>query len=99
MFVVVAVYIILYKCYGSSSEFVKVSFICKFLKREVFLGGGEGSREATWFFLGGGGELRDHVGDLGIDGRIIIKLIFNKWDGEGWNGLSWLRMRTGGRHL
>jgi len=38
------------------------------------------------------------MGDLGIDGR-IIKLIFKKWDGEAWNGLSWLRMRTGGRHL
>jgi hypothetical protein len=33
VFVFVAVYIILYMCYRHGSKFVKVSFICKFLKR------------------------------------------------------------------
>jgi len=33
--------------------------------------------------------------DLGVDGWIIIKLIFKKWDGEIWTGLLWLRIGTG----
>jgi hypothetical protein len=32
-----------------------------------------------------------HLEDLDIDGRIIFKWIFNKWDGEARTGLLWLR--------
>ena len=39
---------------------------------------------------------RDHLKDLGVDERTILKLIFRKWDGETWIGLIWLRKRTGG---
>jgi hypothetical protein len=38
-------------------------------------------------------------GDPGIDGRIILKQIFRKWDVGVWTGLSWLRMETGGGQL
>jgi len=42
---------------------------------------------------------RDHLGDPGIDGRIILRWIFRKWDVEVWTELSWLRIGTGGGHL
>jgi hypothetical protein len=27
---------------------------------------------------------------------MILKFIFNKWDGDAWTGLLWLRIGTGG---
>jgi hypothetical protein len=42
---------------------------------------------------------RDHLGDQGVDGRIILRLIFWKWDVRVWIGSRWLRIGTGGRHL
>jgi hypothetical protein len=42
---------------------------------------------------------RDRWGDTGVDGRIILRLIFRKWDVGVWTGLGWLRIETGGGHL
>jgi hypothetical protein len=42
---------------------------------------------------------RDHWGDPGLDGRIILGLIFRKWDVGVWTGLGWLRIETGGKQL
>jgi hypothetical protein len=39
---------------------------------------------------------RDHLEDLGVDERIIVKLIIKKWHGEAWTGLLWLRAGRGG---
>jgi hypothetical protein len=39
---------------------------------------------------------RDDLQDSDVDGRVILKQIFKKWDGETWTGLLWLRIGTGG---
>jgi hypothetical protein len=39
------------------------------------------------------------LGDPDVDGRIILRWIFRKWDVRIWTGLSWLRVGTGGEHL
>jgi hypothetical protein len=59
------------------------------------MGRGEAYAGFWWGKLRG----RDHLGEPGVDGRIILKLIFRKWDGKTWTGLIWLRMGTGGGHL
>jgi hypothetical protein len=41
---------------------------------------------------------RNHLGDQGVDERIIIRWFFRKWDVGVWTGLSWLRIGTGGGH-
>jgi len=42
---------------------------------------------------------RDRLGDPGLDGRIILRWIFGKWDVGIWARSSWLRIGTGGWHL
>ena len=39
---------------------------------------------------------RDNLEELSVDGKVIFKLIFKKWDGRAWTGLISLRMGTGG---
>ena len=41
---------------------------------------------------------RDHLGDPGLDGIIILRWIFRKWGVEVWIGSSWLRRGRGGRY-
>jgi hypothetical protein len=42
---------------------------------------------------------RYHLVDPGVDGRIILRRIFGKWDVGVWTGMSWLRIEICGGHL
>jgi hypothetical protein len=42
---------------------------------------------------------RDHLGDPGVDRRIILRWTSRKWEMDVWTGSSWLRIGTGGGHL
>jgi hypothetical protein len=56
------------------------------------MGRGEAYTALWWGNL----KERDHFGDPGVDGRIIIGWIFRKWDVGLWSGSSWLWIGTGG---
>jgi len=49
----------------------------------------------------GWGNLRERErwGDPDVDGRVIVRWIFRKWDVWVWTGSSWLRIGTVGEHL
>ena len=55
-----------------------VGHVARMEKREAFTG-------YWWGIL----MERDHMGDPGIDGWIILKWIFRKWDVGIWTGSSW----------
>jgi hypothetical protein len=70
------------KVFFTGHEFRKLQ--CIFSKREVHTG-------FWWEDLREG----DHLGDPGVDGRLILKCISKKWD-RAWTGLSWLGIGAGG---
>jgi len=47
------------------------------------------------------GNLRERVnlGDPSVDGRLILRWMFRKWDVGEWTGSSWLRIGTVGGHV
>jgi hypothetical protein len=58
-----------------------------------------GERRGVYRVLVGNLRERDHLGDQGIDGRIILRWIFRKWAVGIWTGSSWLEIETAGGHL
>ena len=55
-------------------------------------------RGANRVLVGKPGE-RDHWGDLGVDGWIILEWISRRWDMGIWTGLAWPRIGTVGGRL
>jgi hypothetical protein len=55
--------------------------------------------EAYRGFWWGNVRERDHLGHPGIDGRIILRWTFRKWDVGVKTESSWFRIWTGGGHL
>jgi hypothetical protein len=39
---------------------------------------------------------RELLGYMGVDGMILLKCIFKKWNMKLWTGFNWLRIATGG---
>ena len=58
-----------------------------------------GEERRTQGFWWGNLKERYHLEDPGVDGRIILRWIFRKWDVGLWTGSSGLRTGTGGGHL
>jgi len=58
-----------------------------------------GERRDVYRVLGGKPEGKNHLGDPGVDRRIILRWIFRKWDVRVWTGSSWLKIGTGGGYL
>jgi hypothetical protein len=55
-----------------------------------------GRGEVHTGFWWGNIKERAHLEDPGVDGSIILKWIFKKWDVGALTGLIWLRIGTGG---
>jgi hypothetical protein len=55
--------------------------------------------EAYTGFWWGNLRERDHLGDPGVDGRIILRWIIRKWNVGVWTGSSWLSVGRGGGHF
>jgi len=55
--------------------------------------------EAYTGFWWGNLRERDLLGDPDMNGEIIIRWIFRKWDVGVWTGSSWLRLGTDVGHL
>jgi hypothetical protein len=71
----------------------------RLLKPDTFYRSSMERGEVCTGFCWGNLRERNHWGDPDLDGRIILRWIFRKWEGVVETGWSWLRIGTGGGHL
>jgi hypothetical protein len=60
----------------------------------VWACGTNGTRVDAYRVLVGRLERKKNLEDLGIDGWMILKYNFKKWDGKAWTGSIWLWIGT-----
>ena len=53
----------------------------------------------TYRILMGNLRERDNLEDPGVEGSIILRWIFRKWDVRAWTGSVWFRIGIGGGHV
>ena len=58
-----------------------------------------GESRGVYRVLVGKPEGKNHLEDPGVNGRIILRKIFKKWDMWVWTVSSWLGIGTSGGHL
>ena len=58
-----------------------------------------GEEKGVYRVLVGKLEGKNHWGDLGVDGWIILGWISRRWDVGIWTGMGWPRIETGGGRL
>jgi hypothetical protein len=58
-----------------------------------------GERRGVYRVIMGKAEGKNHWGDPGVDGRIILRWLFRKWEEGDWTGSIWLKIETGGGNL
>ena len=58
-----------------------------------------GEERVVYRVLVGKPEGKRPLGDLGVDGWIILGRISRRWDVGMWTGLYWPRIETGGGRL
>ena len=81
--------------YSSLNIIIVIKSRMRWARHVACTGRGEAYIRFWWVNL----RERNHLEDTGVDGRIILRWIFRKWNVGVWTGSSWLRIETGGGHL